>query len=108
VNNWVRSILAGIGAIVVAGFIISHLSGGSSTTTQGNTAGSPSRAGGIGTSFDLQDGDGDTYQVTLVKIIDPAQSSDQYLTPDSGSRFAAAVFTVKAVSGSPQDEDAND
>jgi hypothetical protein len=46
--------------------------------------------------------------VTLVKVIDPAQSSNPYITPDRGTRFVAAVFAVKALTGSPQDEDADD
>ena len=61
----------------------------------------------IGSYFDVQDVSGDTYQVTLVKVIDPAQGADQFTTPDSGKRFVAAVFRIKALRGSPQDEDAN-
>ena len=45
--------------------------------------------------------------MTLVKVIDPAQGADQFNTPDSGNRFVGAVFTIKALRGSPQDEDAN-
>jgi hypothetical protein len=55
----------------------------------------------------VQDGSGDTYRVTLVKIIDPAQGADQFSTPDPGKRFVGVVFTIKALRGSPQDEDAN-
>ena len=55
----------------------------------------------------MQDGSGDTYRVTLAKIIDPAQGADQLSTPDTGKRFVGVVFTIKALSGSPQDEDAN-
>ena len=115
-THWVRNILAGIGAVVVASIVVSHLSSGGngvSTTPSGNsgsasTAASPAAPARIGSSFDLQDSNGDTYRVTLVKVIDPAQSSNPYLTPDGGTRFAGAVFTIKALSGSPQDEDAND
>ena len=45
--------------------------------------------------------------MTLVKVIDPAQGASQFDTPDNGKRFVGAVFTIKALSGSPQDEDAN-
>jgi hypothetical protein len=117
----VRNILAGIGAVVVAGIVIgalaSHGTGGVSTTASGtsSTAGSASSPAathaaapaGIGSYFDVQDGNGDTYRITLVKIIDPAQGADQFNAPDTGKRFVGAVFTIKALSGSPQNEDAN-
>ena len=63
--------------------------------------------GNVGSQFDLKDGSGDTYRVTLVKVIDPAQGADQFSSPDSGKRFVGLVFTIKALSGSPQNEDAN-
>ncbi len=50
----------------------------------------------------------ESYRVTLVKVIDPAQGADTSTpTPDSGKRFVGAVFRIKALKGSPQDEDAN-
>jgi len=116
-SHWIRNILSGIGAVVVASVVISHLSSGGSgvtATPSGNTAATASPAAtrsaapaGIGSYFDVQDGSGDTYRVILVKVIDPAQGADQFTTPDSGKRFVAAVFRIKALKGSPQDEDAN-
>jgi hypothetical protein len=116
----VRNALAGIGAVVVAIIAISALAShgrGVSTTPSGNSSGAASTASPtashsaaparIGSYFDVQDGNGDTYRVTLVKIIDPAQGAGQFFTPDSGKRFVGAVFRIKALSGSPQDEDAN-
>jgi hypothetical protein len=61
----------------------------------------------VGSYFDVKDASGDTYRVTLTKIIDPAQGADQFTTPDNGKRFVGAVFTIKAISGSPQNEDAD-
>jgi hypothetical protein len=116
-GHWVRNILSGIGAVVVAGIVINALSShssGVSTTASGNsgTASSSSSATApapakVGSYFDLQDSSGNTYRVTLVKVIDPAQGADQFTTPDSGKRFVGAVFRIKAVNGSPQGEDAN-
>lgn len=116
----VHNIFAGIGAVVVAGIAISAISShgsGVSTTASGNSSAagstsSPSATNkaapaGVGSYFDVQDGSGNTYRVTLVKVIDPAPGADQFTTPDSGKRFVGAVFTIKALSGSPQDEDAN-
>lgn len=63
---------------------------------------------GIGSSFDVQDGSGDTYRVTLVKVVDPAQgAAGPYDTPDSGTRFVGAVFRITGVSGSPKGDDAS-
>jgi hypothetical protein len=63
--------------------------------------------GKVGSSFALADGSGNTYQVTLVKVIDPAQGAGEFDSPDSGKRLVGAVFRIKALTGSPQNEDAN-
>lgn len=116
-GHLVRNILSGIGALVVAGVAISALSShgsGVSTTPSGDiaatgTTASPAapRIARVGSYFDVQDGSGDTYRVTLVKVIDPARGADEFSTADNGKRFVAAVFRIKALQGSPQDEDAN-
>ena len=63
--------------------------------------------GKLGSQFDLKDASGDAYRVTLVKIIDPARGADQFSSPDSGKRFVGLVFKIEALTGSPQNEDAN-
>ncbi len=63
--------------------------------------------GQVGSQFDLRDGGGDTYRVTLVEVIDPAQGAGQFNSPDSGKRLVGLVFKIKALTGSPQNEDAN-
>jgi len=40
-------------------------------------------------------------------VIDPAKGENQFTVPDAGKRFVGLVFRVKALTGSPQDEDAN-
>src|SRR5262249_60076880 len=57
--------------------------------------------------FELKDGNGNLYRVTLTKVIDPANGENQFTVPDAGQRFVGLVFRVKALTGSPQDEDAN-
>jgi hypothetical protein len=47
------------------------------------------------------------YRVTLVKVIDPARAADQFSAPDSGRRRVGLIFRIKALTGSPQNEDAN-
>ncbi len=63
--------------------------------------------GAVGVSFSLDDGTGNGYQVTLVKVIDPARGANQVTTPGSGKRLVGLVFRVKGLAGSPQGEDAN-
>jgi hypothetical protein len=63
--------------------------------------------GRIGSSFELKDGSGYLYQVTLTKVIDPAKGENQFTVPDAGQRFVGLIFRVKALTGSPRDEDAN-
>jgi hypothetical protein len=46
--------------------------------------------------------------VCLTKVIDPAQGADQFTTPDNGERFVGAVFKLKGVTGSLQDDTNND
>lgn len=97
--------------------MVGHVTTSHSTVSA--TSAGPSASGGlatgrqappaaIGSRFALQDGNGNTYQVTLVKVIDPARSAGQLASPDSGRRFVGAVFKIKALKGSPQNEDAND
>jgi len=61
----------------------------------------------MGFHYHVEDVNGVKFRVTLVKIIDPARGADEYATPDSGKRFVGAIFKIKALSGSPQDENAN-
>ena len=113
----VRGALIALGLFVVFGIVVGQVTGhhGSDSAASAGPSvsvgpSSPSQAppGPIGSHFDLQDGNGNTYQVTLVKIIDPAQGAGQFGSPDNGERFVGAVFSVKAVKGSPQNENAND
>jgi hypothetical protein len=125
-RHTVRNILGGIGILAIAGLVISALSskgtgasaGGSHTSapavsTAGTTANTSSAAaqptgpGVVGSSFNVQDGSGDTYQVTLVKVIDPGKSADQFVTLDRGTRLVGIVLRITALTGSPQGEDAD-
>jgi hypothetical protein len=83
-------------------------SAGTASAKRAHSSAARPKVAGMGSYFDVQDASGDTYRVTLVKIIDPAQGADQFNTPDSGKRFVGVVFTIKALNGSPQNEDAND
>jgi hypothetical protein len=128
----VRNILGCVGILAVVGLVVSALSSngtGASTAasrtstptaspaslataqasaaTASSTAAQPTGPGIIGSYFNVQDDSGDTYQVTLVRVIDPAKSADQFIVPQRGDRLVAIVFRITALTGSPQGEDAN-
>ena len=102
----------GLIVVIIVPLVATSGGGGVSTTPSG-TAGTPSPSAThvaaparLGSYFDVQDSRGDTYGVALIKIIDPAHSTDR-ITPDNGKRFVGAVFTIKAISGDgPQQENA--
>ena len=111
-----RGALIVLGLFVVFGIVVRTATGShtsDSTTPSGTLAsGGPASAppvppGKLGSSFDVKDGSGNTYQITLARVIDPAKGANQVSSPDSGKRFVGLVFRIKALSGSPQNEDAN-
>ena len=61
-------------------------------------------SGPLGTTFTATDIDGNKMKVTLIKVIDPAQGSDEFTTPDNGKRFAAAEFRLTGLSGHMSDD----
>lgn len=102
--------------IIVAGVVIGNISNRHKTVAvsvtpfpSGNTAsaGHQEPPGRIGSSFELKDGSGNVYRVTLTNVIDPAMEENQFAVPDAGKRFVGLVFRIKALTGSPKDEDAN-
>jgi hypothetical protein len=128
----VRNILAGIGILAVVGLVVSALQskGTGASTPASRTSSSavspvssapaqatsvaissaapqPTGPGQIGSSFDVQDGSGDTYQVTLLKVVDPGKNADQFVTLQHGSRLVGIEFRISALAGSPQGEDAD-
>lgn len=125
-RHMLRNILGGIGILAVAGLVVSALSSkgtgppasaprtSASAATAQPTASrasvavaQPTGPGKVGSYFDVQDGGGNTYQVTLVKVIDPGESADQFVTLPHGSLLVGIVFRITALTGSPQGEDAD-
>jgi len=105
-----------LGVIIVLGVVIGNISRSHKTVAVSVTpfpsgtsasAGHQEPPGQVGSSFELKDGSGNLYQVTLAKVIDPAKGENQFAAPDAGKRFVGFVFRVKALTGSPKDEDAN-
>ena len=105
-----------LGLIIGLGVVVGKISRSHETVSVSVTpfpsdtsasAGQLEPPGKIGSSFDLKDGSGSVYRVTLARVIDPAQGENQFTVPEGGKRFVGLVFKIKAVTGSPQDEDAN-
>jgi hypothetical protein len=111
-----RGILIALVFFVVLGVVVRAATGSHSVagaampfpSDSGNLAtGRQAPPGRVGSSFDLRGSGGNTYQVTLVKVVDPAQGAGQLGSPGSGKRLVGLVFRIKALTGSPQDEDAD-
>ena len=105
-----------LGVIIVIGVVVGNISRSHKTVAVSVTpfpsgtsasAGPQEPPGKVGSSFELNDGSGNLYQVILAKVIDPAKGENQFAAPDAGKRFVGLVFRVKALTGSPKDEDAN-
>jgi hypothetical protein len=105
-----------LGLIIVLGAVVGRISRSHETVSVSVTpfpsgtsasAGPQEPPGRIGSSFDLKDGSGSVYQVTLTEVIDPATGESQFTVPADGKRFVGLIFRVKALTGSPQNEDAN-
>lgn len=111
-----RGALIALGLFIVFGIVVRGMTASRNTTVTGTPFPSASGVlatgpvgppGKVGSQFDLRDGNGDTYRVTLMKVIDPARGAGQFSSPDSGKRFVGLVFKIRALTGSPQNEDAN-
>lgn len=58
------------------------------------TPAAPKKAG-VGSTIDLKgEKAGDVLAVTLVKIVDPAKSTNEYITPDAGKRYVAVQLRI--------------
>ena len=108
-------LILALAVVIVLGVVIGNISNRHKTVAvsvtpfpSGNTAsaGHQEPPGRIGSSFELEDGSGNVYQVTLTNVIDPAMEENQFAAPDAGKRFVGLVFTIKGLTGSPQGEDA--
>ena len=110
-----RGVLIALGLFIVFLFVVRNLTSSHNavpitpfpSASGGLATGLQAQPGKVGSPFDLRDGHGNTYRVTMVKIIDPARGADQSSSPDAGKRFVGLVFSIRALTGSPQNEDAD-
>lgn len=77
-------------------------------STEPSPSPSSSLSGPVGTAYTANDGSGNKMSVTLTRVIDPAQGSDQFNTPDNGNRFVGAVFSITGITGTFSDDANND
>ncbi len=98
---------AGCGSIVKTS-ARAHTAPAAPTSSEAAPPPTPSLSGPIGTSYAVTDPSGNKVSVTLTRVIDPAQGADQFTTPQSGSRFVGAVFSIKGISGAFSDDANND
>ncbi len=70
--------------------------GGSGSSTGKSTGGkAKAKAAQVGDTISLKGMEGESADVTVVKLVADPQGADQYTTPDSGKRFYAVQFRIK-------------
>ena len=113
-RHWARNIFLLIVGLIAVAIGIAIATSGVSTTpsvitgTPGPSAAHVAAPARLGSYLDVQDDSGDTYEVAVTKIIEPAHSTDR-ITAGNGKRLVGAVFTIKGISGDgPQQQDAED
>ena len=88
-----------LGVIIVLGVVVGNLGKSHENVSVSVTpfpsgtsasAGHQEPPGRIGSSFELKDGSGNLYRVTLTKVIDPAKGENQVTVPDAGTAVRRA------------------
>ncbi|MFF2045821.1 DUF4352 domain-containing protein [Kitasatospora sp. NPDC058170] len=68
-----------------------------SKPAESKPADAPKAAAKLGDTIALKGMDkGITADITTVKVVDPAESSNEYLKPEAGKRYVAVQFQIKA------------
>lgn len=100
--------IAGCGASVTKTSAPATTAPAAPATTKPAPSPSNSLSGPVDTTYTVTDDSGNKMEVTLTRVIDPAQGADQFTTPDSGSRFIGAVFSLHGISGTFSGNATND
>lgn len=72
--------------------------GGGATGGSGSGSKARATAAKVGDTISLKGMEGESADVTVVKVVDNPQGADQFTTPDSGKRFYAVQFRIKDTS----------
>lgn len=93
-----RSGIAAMASIVLSAFAAGCGSGGVSTTPAKAPSTAPTASAqkaGVGDTINLADtASGENIAVTVVKVVDPDSSTNQFETPPAGDRFESIQFRV--------------
>ncbi|GAA1895428.1 hypothetical protein GCM10009837_16750 [Streptomyces durmitorensis] len=73
-----------------------------SSTGRQSVDGPSPREPGVGTTLSLTGiGSGERLDVTVVKVVDPARTANEFLVPDAGNRYVAVQFRLKNTGDDP-------
>lgn len=112
-----KKLLIGCGGLIVLAIVIGVIieatggstpgSGSSTVNTSGSSpnassSSKPAAAAHVGATISLPG-----ESIMVVKVIDPAQGSDQYTTPDAGKRFVGVEVTINNTGKAALSDDAN-
>ena len=92
---------------LIGGLAVLTAACSSSQTEVTRPAGAPAgTVAHVGDTLDLKTAAGRSFSITLLKVIDPAQTAGQK-APKAGKRFVARVFSITNTSSHALDADAN-
>jgi hypothetical protein len=93
-----RSVIAAVASTALSAFAASCGSGGVSTTPAKAPSTAPTataQKAGVGDTINLADSaSGENIAVTLVKVVDPDSSTNEFETPPAGDRFESIQFRI--------------
>ena len=92
---------------LIGGLAVFTAACSSSQTEVTRPAGAPAgTVAHVGDTLDLKTAAGRSFSITLLRVIDPAQTAGQK-APKAGKRFVAPVFSITNTSSHALDADAN-
>lgn len=78
-----------------------------STATPRKTAPKRDLRAGVGDTLTLKDNTGHQFAITLVKVDNNPEATDEFNKPNAGMRYWAAQFRIKAIGGDYADSPSN-
>jgi hypothetical protein len=93
-NRTLKPAIAMMGVFVPLGVVIFAGSAGAVVTHASRASHKAVKSGHIGTTIAISGAAGSKANITLVKIIDPAQAAGQFISAPAGSRFVSTELRL--------------
>jgi hypothetical protein len=93
-NRTLKSVIATVGVLVPLSVVIVAGAADATVTHASRSSHKAPKSGHIGTTIAISGAAGSKANITLVKIIDPAQAAGQLISAPDGSRFVSTEFRL--------------